>query len=186
MLDFVICLGGNMELSMNLAGDKPVTLGSLKPGAFSLFCFTDSADTPEDLLTALNEGGQNCYIVFVGDGKKGEGVDIVSLDGKQVRRMNPNRLVTKIPCTPKSFGWVADTARSRMSNVENGKVVAFPPPAKNVDDTGTAFLKIQGNPNPPGKVILVSLEDGEKIIVDDDLLVQAGTASVCINLRYRL
>lgn len=163
---------------MTLAGSKPVTLSSLIPGISSIFCFVDSADTTEELLEALSDAGKNCFMVFVDESKKDSGVDIVSLDGKQILRRQGNRSVVKIHWNG-PYGWKADSAKARLSNVEAGNVVRYSP---DVSKDGL-FMKAVGNPSPAGKVMLISLDDGIKHVVDDDLMVSHGVTVLCLSLK---
>ena len=170
---------GNMNLLMNLSGPAPVELGSLKPGVMSLFVFADSADTAGDLLRTLTDDEQKCFFVIDDKDKKESEVSIVSIDGAQLLRRSSDRSVIKIPLPPDPLQWKPQPTTVRLSNVEDGMVIGLPRRQTSI------YLKVKGNPSPAGKVIVVCLNDGSKVLIDDDLMVKVGTLSVHLNLCFK-
>ncbi len=170
-----------MDLVIVIPDGNIRKLGDLNPG--DIFCFADSAETPQYLFEALQNFGQNFFLVFKGDGSKKKGeVDIASLDGKQKIRRMSNRSVRPLysgtkRLPPQVFleGYINAT-KKRASNVACGDVVVY---GVTFDDFKALdvekqkkfiYLKVEGNPSPVEKVILVSLH-GEEVMIDDDLLV---------------
>lgn len=168
-----------MELTFVVPKRKVVVLGKLAPGIDSAFCFADSADTTEDFFKALQDVNKNFFMVIDGSGAKEGEVDIISLDGKQILRRSADRRVRKFPeidTRSLSSTFTKDQMLTRASNIEVGKIAVY---------QGRDCIKVQGNPAPPGKVILVSLLDGKKVLADDDLLLQAGDMKFCLTLHVK-
>ena len=136
-------------------------LGKLDPG--TLFFFADSGNFKEDPLEALTASEENIFMVFTDESNKSEGeeIDIVSLDGKVVLRRSSSRMVRKVGEPSFHEGGMA-TGRAMLSKLESGTTVF----------TRTSFLMVsKASPSPKGKVVLFSTM-GEKIVEDEDLLVQ--------------
>jgi len=138
--------------------------------------FADSADTPNDPFCAIIEGKLIPFFVIEEDGTKEGEVSIVSLDGTQILRRPSTRQVMKIPGVfLDESGQGQKVLKARLSNAEDGGVV-------DLTDSKVSYMKVQGNPTPVGKVILVRLIDGIKSLVDDDLLVTVRD-SISVNFE---
>lgn len=162
---------------MKLVGAPLKELRVLSPGIGSLFVFADSADTPEDLLSAIGGEKQRCFFVVEDKDTKESEVSIVSLDGAQILRRSGARLVINIPvCNEVMY---RPAVNARLSNVENGMEVILPTSKNSV------YFKVMGNPTPQGKVLLVNLNGGAKVLIDDDTLVKCRNINMDVAVGFK-
>lgn len=143
--------------------EKTVSLGTVKPG--KIVRLLDSSG--DDFLSAVVESGENFYLVFnfKGDKKLKDHIYLISLDGQLVRARQSARhaVVYDVGFRP---GKPADK-RVRASDLAGGSIALY---GLGVKQPLTCMIMKGGTPPLGGKVAMVSLEDGEQIFVDDDLM----------------
>lgn len=175
-----------MELDITVGGPKVTRLGLLKVGIDGIFRFVDSADHPEDCYAALQEPGSNLFMPFKPADKKWSknGVCAVSLDGKQILCRPEGRMVQRVVIGERSLEWELDRAKSRVSNVDPGKIAIIHPDTVKADqERSFMFLVACKDPSISNKIIMIDFS-GNQVFVDDDLLVRVGVAKFSVALKY--